>query len=59
MGFGGHGSGGGPGAVVGLGHSGQGTSGAGDTGQSLALTRAGAPRADGFDYLHMCRAAGL
>lgn len=31
MGFGGHGSGGGPGAVLGLGHSGQGTSGAGDT----------------------------
>lgn len=31
MGFGGHGSGGGPGAVLGLGHPGQGTSGAGDT----------------------------
>lgn len=43
----------------GRGHLGQGTPGAGDTGQLLALARAGAPRAEGFDYPHMCRAAGL
>lgn len=35
VGFGGLGSGGGPGAVLGLGHPGQGTSGAGDIGQWL------------------------
>lgn len=59
VGCGGHGAGRGPEAVLGLGQPGQGTSGAGDTGQWLGLAQPRAPRAEGFDYLHMCRAAGL